>query len=149
MFQTESTFSSVRKLLETDSKSALSAEDLDTELWLLLTKKVREPSDLLNIPTSVGTYFASRYLQWEVGNGGFVQAAENVPEWFEAAEAGYSALGKHKSAALIHRARELLEANDESGLEALDAEMLPEEWEIDEERVAFVRAHRLEFESVQ
>ena len=149
MFKLEGSFESVRQLLEADAKSPMPDDDLDTELWLLLTRQIHAPRDLRRMPESVATYFASRYLQWEVGNGGFAQAAESIPEWFELAETGYIARGKPKSAAIIHRARSLLVAGDEAGLEGLDAEIPTDEWEIDTERVAFVREHRTEFQSIR
>jgi hypothetical protein len=149
MFDFESKYKSVRHLLEEDARTPLAAEELDDQLWLLLSKRIQKSTDLENLPSVIGTYFASRYLQWEVGNGGFGQAAENIPEWFETAEAGYGALGKRKSAELIRKARALILSGDEEALVQLDSELPHDEWEIDEERVEFVRAHAAEFKSLR
>jgi hypothetical protein len=149
MFKHESSYTTVHALLAPDAKAPLSADDFDTELWLLLTHRIHSPNDLKKLPDAVGIYFASRYVQWEVGNGGFAQAAENIPEWFESAAAGYLALGKPKSAALIRKAIPVLGSGDDEALEALDSEIPPDEWEIDGERVEFVRSHRQEFEGVR
>jgi hypothetical protein len=153
MFKFESDYKTVAALLDADTKTPLEAGKFDDELWLLLTKKVHNPSDLKKYPETVGVYFASRYVQWEVGNGGFAQAAENVPEWFALAASGYESLGKPKFAALIRKAMTLLQSGSEdtleAQLEALDAEIPAGEWEIDNERVEFVRKHRSDFAGIR
>jgi hypothetical protein len=155
MFEFEGKFESVRELLERDAREPLPDEELDDQLWLLLTKRIESPRDLRGLPPEIGIYFASRYLQWEVGNGGFAQAASNIPEWFALAETGYGALGQPASAALIKEARMLLSDNEhelaerEAQLEKLDAKIPQEGWEIDAERVRYVRQHRTAFQAVR
>ena len=153
MFKFESSYKSVTALLDADTKTPLNADTFDEELWLLLNRKIDRPEDLKKYPDPVGIYFASRYVQWEVGNGGFTQAAENVPEWFEPAASGYQSLGKPKAAALIKKAISLLQTGDgeslEAQLEALVEEIPTDEWWIDPARVEYVRNHRDAFEVVR
>lgn len=153
MFKFESSYQSLTALLDADAKTPLDADDFDEELWLLLTKKIDRPDDLTKYPAAVGVYFASRCVQWEVDNGGFVQAAENVPAWFPLAASGYQTLGKPKSAALITKAMAILRtASDdslESQLEALNKEIPADEWSIDGDRVEYARKHRRDFALVR
>jgi hypothetical protein len=146
-------FESVPALMEEDSRSMLDDEQFDDELWKLLTRRIQGPGDLRDHASEVSVYYASRLLQWEVGNGGFVQAAINTPEWFELAEAGYRTLGKPEFAALIRKARGFLSEGDpdlaEASLERLDAELPSVEWAIDLERVRYVRANRAAFQAVR
>jgi Domain of unknown function (DUF4375) len=154
MFEFKSRFSSVAELLQTDAAETLDDGEFDDQLWLLLTSRIESPADLRGLPAEVGVYYASRLLQWEVDNGGFAQAAGNIPEWFSLAEAGYLALGKSKAAVLIRKARGFLSEDDdelsmrEDMFEQLDAELSKLEWEIDVDRVRYVRQHRSVFVDV-
>lgn len=90
-------------------------------------------------------YFSSRLVQWEVGNGGFAQAAENVLDWMPYALHGYLALNNHDGALLIQKALDIVsnyKIENQSmfdALEALDEEMNTDWWEVDTARVAYVR----------
>lgn len=101
-------FATVAALFHQDEASPLEWTTFDDELWGLLCEKITDPSEFDNYPRPVSVYFASRWLQWEVGNGGFAQAAYNGPEWFEMAAIGYADLGKPKAAALIKEALQML-----------------------------------------
>jgi hypothetical protein len=166
-------FTTVDGLLDQDEASPLEWSTFDDELWLLLSERITSPSQLAGHPPPVAVYFASRWLGWEVGNGGFAQAAYNIPEWFEMAAAGYAALGKPNAVALIKDAlqilskeREILERKgllsnpqiklheisrhfNESDMNALDAQIPDDEWWIDEERVAYVRKNRAAFRGIK
>jgi len=164
-------FTNIDALLDQDEASPLERGTFDDALWLLLSGRITDPSQLDNYPHPVGVYLASRWLQWEVGNGGFAQAAYNIPEWFEMAAIGYAALGKPKAVALIKEALQMLSSerdilmrkgllNDttirevfrhfsESDMAALDARIPDDEWEIDEERVAYVRKNRDAFRGIK
>lgn len=83
-------FSSLAELLEHDSKPPLESGEFDDNVWMLLGEIIESVDALDNVPHPVALYFASRYLEWEVGNGGFAQAAYNIPDWFEAAAIGYA-----------------------------------------------------------
>jgi len=142
----------------------------DDELWMHLSDRFSNPSELEDYPHPVGVYLASRWLEWEVGNGGFAQAAYNIPEWFELAAIGYAALGKPKAVALIReslqilqREREMLQKKglleqttigevfrhfSESEMAALDSGIPEDEWWIDEERVEYVRKNRDAFRGI-
>src|SRR5215813_1372116 len=101
-------FTNIDALLDQDEASPLERGTFDDALWVLLSGRITDPSQLDNYPHPVGVYLASRWLQWEVGNGGFAQAAYNIPEWFEMAAIGYAALGKPKAVALIKEALRML-----------------------------------------
>lgn len=145
----------------------MASSEFDDALWLLLCDlSLRE---LEQLPPPVRHYFASRYLQWDVGNGGFAQAAYNIPEFFGPAADGYEALGYRDAARLIRDAmkylpkeraelerKNLLSATidkvfdhfNESRMAAFDAKIREMPWEIDAERVAYVRKHRDVFRSL-
>ena len=159
-------FTTVDALLDEDEASPLEWETFDDELWLPLSDKITDPSELEDYPHPVGVYLATRWLEWEVGNGGFAQAAYNIPEWFELAAIGYTSLGKLKAVALIREALQMLSKErdtlkrkglakpadttihdvfrhfSESDMAALDSRIPEEEWWIDEERVAYVRRNQ-------
>ena len=160
-------FTTVDALLDQDEASPLEWETFDDELWLLLSDRITDPSELDDYPHPVGVYLASRWLEWEVGNGGFAQAAYNIPQWFESAAIGYATLGKPKAVALIKEALQMLNPErgtlsrkglladttihevfrhfSESDMAALDSRIPEDEWWIDEERVAYVRRNREAF----
>jgi hypothetical protein len=169
-------FTTVAALLDQDEASPLEWGTFDDELWLLLSDRITHPSELDDYPPPVGVYLASRWLEWEVGNGGFAQAAYNMPQWFERAAIGYAALGKPRASALIEEALQMLSserdtlkrkgllmrklADDkaihevfshfkESDMAALDSRIPEDEWWIDEERVAYVRKNRDAFRAVK
>jgi hypothetical protein len=163
-------FDTIAALFDEDAARPMSLSDLDDALWLLLIAKIAEPAELARYEPPVGVYLASRWLESEVGNGGFAQAAYNIPQWFELAEAAYAALGKRRAAALIRDARRLLPAElalldakrlrdgatieevfrhfDESALAALDQQIPEDEWWIDDERIEYARRHQSSFRKV-
>ena len=164
-------FTTVDALLDQDEESPLEWGTFDDELWLLLSDKITDPLELENYPLPVGVYLASRWLEWEVGNGGFAQGAYNIPQWFELAAIGYAALGKPKAVALIKEALQMLSDErdtlqrkgllkdttihevfrhfSESDMAALDSRIPEDEWWIDEERVAYVRKNRNDFHGIK
>jgi hypothetical protein len=101
-------FTTVDALFDHDEASPLEWNTFDDELWSLLCGRIADPSEFDNYPRPVRVYIATRWLQWEVGNGGFAQAAYNGPEWFEMAAIGYADLGKPKAVALIKEALQML-----------------------------------------
>jgi hypothetical protein len=52
-------------------------------------------------------YYASHLMESDVANGGFPQAAYNIPEPFEAAAYGYEAIGHIAAAEAIRKAHAL------------------------------------------
>lgn len=153
---------SLDELMKRDELDELE-DDFDTELWRLLCKRITTVESLQVWPEPVRAYYASRLLEWEVGNGGFAQAAMNIPEWFEEAAKGYEVLGKPKCAALIREAAEfavseahaLSEAGaslesafeyfDEAVFEIFDSQLNKLGWWAEEDRIDFVRANRAAF----
>jgi hypothetical protein len=158
---------SVSHLMDLDEagQAGEGANGFDDQLWVLLTARVDTPAQAASLPEPVWVYLASRWLEWEVGNGGFPQAAYNIPEWFELAELGYRKLGLDAAAALIGRARRMVTAGEsrgfiaryigvlfaqfrESKLAQLDAELDSVGWWADDVRLAYVRKNRGAFRSL-
>jgi hypothetical protein len=151
------------------ARGELSTSEFDDALWLALCNVVndRDEAAFAALPTPVRLYFASRLVEWDVGNGGFAQAAYNVPHLFALAREGYAALGLPAAAALIARAEQLIaeghgdfdvdleddigEAFDEfaeSPLAELDDEIDEAGWWATEQRTAYVLEHRADFEGL-
>jgi hypothetical protein len=159
----------LKALLDEDDESPMDPKELDDQLWELLSERVTSIEEAKNYPRSAVLYVASRRLQWDVGNGGFAQAAYNIPEWFPLAAEGYQELGKVSSAQLIRKAIKLLPAEiaeierkkllsaaidhvfehfQSSQMAKLDSKIVEVDWYIDDERVAYVRQHRDTFRSI-
>lgn len=159
----------LKTLLDEDDKEQMDPEELDSELWDLLSERITSIEEAKNYPRPAVLYVASRSLQWDVGNGGFAQAAYNIPEWFPLAAEGYQELGKVSSAQLIRDAIKLLPAETtelerkglfsatikhvfkhfkSSQISRLDSKIVEADWYIDVERVAYVRQHRDTFRSI-
>jgi hypothetical protein len=158
---------SVSQLMDLDEAGLVGegGYGFDDQLWLLLTARVDKPDDAASLPEPVWVYLASRWLEWEVGNGGFPQAAYNIPAWFELGELAYRKLGLEAAAALVARARKMVAMGEsrgfiargigelfsrfrESKLAELDAELDSVGWWADEVRLAYVRNNRAAFRSV-
>jgi hypothetical protein len=84
--------------------------EFDDALWLALCERVRSVADLEALPEVARNYYASRYVEWEVGNGGFAQAVLNIPEYMEMGALAFEALQKPQVAARIREALALLKA---------------------------------------
>lgn len=149
-------------------RGEIDTDTFDEALWLALCDVVndRDNESFAVLPVAVRHYFASRYVEWEVGNGGFAQAAFNVPHLFADAREAYASLGLPEAAELIATAErliaeghaqfgadpkgdigELFEEFAESALAELDARTDTAGWWATEQRIAFVLAHRSQFES--
>lgn len=158
-------FESISALIDAEERCQLHDATFDDELWLFLVRRINTPQDAARLPRPVALYYSSRLLQWEVGNGGFAQAAFNVPEWFELAASGYEEIGAPKFAALIREAMSLLPTENretfnaeeigdlfqqfsESRLARLNERLGGIEWEADAKRLQYVRDNRQAFRSV-
>ena len=159
-------YSSVAALINADESGRLDDSAFDDELWLLLCERIAAPQDVGRLTKPVVLYYASRYVQWEVGNGGFAQAAYNVPEWFEFAASWYEEVGLLEFAALIREAiallplenrettfdaqeiGELFDQFSESRLARLDDRLNGSGWEADSRRVQYVRENKDAFRGV-
>jgi len=164
-------FKSISALIDYDATSPMDSGEFDDNLWILLCKKIGSPKDLEAFRHPVAVYYASRLLEWEVGNGGFAQAVYNIPDWFEYAAIGYAALGKRKAVQLIRDALALLKGEredlkekrlldgttigelfahfSESRMIELDKRIPEDEWWIDDERIEYVRKNKDAFREVQ
>jgi len=83
---------------------SISEETLDSALWMLTCRLLSSDEQAAQLPNPVLNYYASRLMEWEVGNGGFAQAAYNIPHWFERAAEGYDAIGHSSGAQRIREA---------------------------------------------
>jgi hypothetical protein len=157
-------FATLNDLLAADARGEISDTTFDDELWFFMTSKNGPYEQPLRGNVFVRNYVASRLLQWEVGNGGFAQAAYNAPEWFEPAALGYEALGLPLAAERIRTAISLIahgaanftrgpgvtieqvfSAFTESALSALDEGLDSIGWWATERRVVYVRTNRESF----
>lgn len=98
-------FETLGALMSADEAGTLTDDEFDHTLWLLVCRAIpATPEAAADLPKPVIDYYASRRIENDVGNGGFTQAAYNMPEWFEAAANGYDAMGNASAAALIRHA---------------------------------------------
>jgi Domain of unknown function (DUF4375) len=138
----------VADVIAADQAKPMHDSDFDDALWLALSGRIHSATDLAQYPAGVRMYFATRMVEWEIGNGGFEQVFENgVDEYFPAAKAGYSLLGDEASALLLDQATAA--RDDDAALSALDDSLDGPPWNgvpwSDAKRIAYVRAHRGEF----
>ena len=159
---------SIAVVLELDRRSGFKDwSEFDSALWQAVCEVVESRESLDDLPEPVRVYYATRYLEWEVGNGGFAQAAMNIPELFEPAARGYEVLGKPKLAKFVRDAARLAEregdnidAAREGRLEGtfeyfrertfddFDKRLDEVGWfKNDEQRLDYVRSHREIFAS--
>ncbi|HVX86882.1 MAG TPA: DUF4375 domain-containing protein [Phycisphaerae bacterium] len=121
-------------------------------------------------PESVRLFYACYDINYQVGNGGFAQAAYNVPELLPMAQKAFERFGRKQAAGLCRLAIEMLPAElrehldkglrdrpqiqdvfehfSESEMRALD-ENLPEEFWADDALQEHVQRHRKDFESIE
>jgi hypothetical protein len=163
-------FESISALMEADAKGSLSDEDFDRHLgWFLGRAMPRTPAESLSISEPVLVYWATSLLEYNVFNGGFAQAAYNVPEWFELAARGYEQLGRPIAADRIRQAAKLSQKEQatvtwlkrrraeiraifahfsESSLRALDQNLYEIGWDVTSARIQIARANREAFASL-
>jgi len=155
-------YPTLRELLSADSRGEVTIETLDDLLWYFLTGTDGPHDNPAGHPAPVVHYFASKLMEFEVGNGGFAQAAYNIPEWFDMAADGYDAIGAPACAGRVRQAKNLVEQENKRFSRGPDAtigqvfsEFAESElgkfdegldeigwWDVDKKRIAYVRAHR-------
>ena len=147
--------------MDADKAGALDDDRFDDELWIVLTDLISTPDQAKEFPEPIWIYLASRWIEWEVGNGGFAQAAFNIPEWFPLAAEAYKKLGLNEASQLILEAEKLMRSGDkrdgnftasdigdlfqqfsESDIAKLDSRLDQVGWWADEIRLAYVRKNR-------
>jgi hypothetical protein len=117
----------------------------------------RDPS-FERLPDPVRLFWAGRYVEWDVGNGGFPQVAFNRPDLLKDARDCYLAIGHKASAERISVAIELVREGEadyqskdigglfdefrESKLAALDDNLDGIGWWATEDRVKYAAQHR-------
>jgi hypothetical protein len=163
---TRQNFASIAELMDAYEGGEIRDEQFDDDLWLMVLPFIAAPSDRERYGDPVLAYFGSRLMQWEVGNGGFAQAAYNYPEWFETAAWGYDAIGVPRAAALIREAMpllseegrettfnadeigELFEQFAESKLAQLDGRLDECGWWATQARLRYVRQNSAAFRAI-
>lgn len=120
-------------------------------------------------PESVQFFYACYDINYQVGNGGFAQAAYNIPQLLPVAKRAFEQFGREKAADLCLRAVAMLPAElqaqlakglkdrpsldevfkhfDESKMAVLDQD-LPEEFWADDALQRLVERNRTAFESI-
>ena len=92
-------------------------EELDTAMWDVACRYFPlKPGDP-DLPDALLVYYATRLIHWEVENGGFAQVAMYHAEYLEAAEIGFLGLERPDLAALVNKARSIIQ----SETDAIDA----------------------------
>ena len=121
-------------------------------------------------PESVQLFYACYDINYQVGNGGFAQAAYNVPELLPIAQKAFERFGRKRAADLCRRAVEMLPAElrvhlekglrdrqsieeifehfDESEMTRLDKNLHKEFW-ADDALQELVQRNRKDFEMVR
>lgn len=161
------TFDSVGATLDHDERREFPWDALDEQVWMWIASHARQPATQL--PRRVARWFACRNVEWDVSNGGFAQAAFNVPELFPLAAEGYRALGRDGCAQLIDDATRVLarerrtlerkglfskaigavfEHFESSRMAEFDERIVPWEWEAGLARSAYIRRHREDFRAL-
>jgi hypothetical protein len=156
-------FESITALMKADAAGSLSDEELDRYLNWFLVRILQDPVDCAGVPEPVVTYWATGMIQADVLNGGFAQAAYNIPEWFGLAAEGYSRLDRPAAAERIRQAAQLSQRElqtvswlrrrgaqigaifrhfQQSSLKALDRNLYEIGWDVTEQRRQLVRENR-------
>jgi len=163
-------FESITALMAADTAATVSDENFVRHLdWFLGHVMPYAAADCHGLPEPVVLYWATGLMEYNVFNGGFAQAAYNIPDWFELAAMGYEQLGRPIAAdrvrqaaglALTERAsvswlkrrragiRAIFKHFRGSALKALDKDLYEIGWEIAEPRIQLARAHRAVFASL-
>jgi Domain of unknown function (DUF4375) len=163
-------FDCISALMEADAAGSLSDEDFARHLgWFLGRVLPHSPADCLSIPEPVMVYWSTGLMEYNVFNGGFAQAAYNIPEWFEVAAIGYERLGRPIAADRIRQAaklslkeqatvswlkrrraeiRAIFNHFRQSTLRDLDKDLYEIGWDITQARIELARANREAFASL-
>jgi hypothetical protein len=96
-------------------------------------------------PESVRMFYACYDINFQVGNGGFSQAADNVPELLPIAKEAFEQFGRKRAADLCGRALSMLSGSSGSEWTELDEETLPNEFWADDALQELVQQHRQDF----
>ena len=136
-------------------------------LAIPLDCSIKNETQLAHLPARVRTFYAAWQTSADLLNGGFAQAAYNNPHLFGDASLGFLELDLPEQAALIGRAKKLVDEGHanfetpkggdigdlfhemaESAFAALDEESEALDFWPVTRRVEYALLHRVEFESV-
>src|SRR5262249_31710528 len=97
-------FNSVSEIIERDEDAPMSVDDFNDTLWERLADIAPAHEKLNTFPTAVRFYYTGRYIKWQIGNGGFAQAAYNCPELFIHGVEAYTAINMPDMSKLLAKA---------------------------------------------
>jgi len=140
-------------------------EDIASALY----ERYEDLPSICDWPTVVRYFFACYDLNYQVGNGGFAQAAYNVPELFPIAVEAFEYFGHQEAAQLCQTAiamlppelaehfkkgltdspdlQEVFDHFDDSAMQTLD-EQIPDNFWVDDRLQQLVEENRNEFLSI-
>jgi hypothetical protein len=158
---------SLRDLFAADEKTRLQPWEFSERLASRLYARVEKHRDFPHWPKPAQIFYACYNLIFQVGNGGFAQAAYNIPHLFDLAAEGYSALDLEHFAATIREISRALPKElrdhqskglqghptiddvfahfEESKLAAFDGVTSEASWWLGDNLNDFARQHRSEF----
>jgi hypothetical protein len=160
-------FESIGALMTADAAGSLSDDEFVRHLgWFLGRLPPHTAADCHGLPGPILVYWATGLMEYNVLNGGFAQAAYNIPDWFELAASGYERLGRPRAAERIRQAAELALTErasvswlkrrraeiraifghfGQSALKKLDGDLDEIGWNVRTARIQLARSHRAEF----
>jgi hypothetical protein len=159
---------SLTDLLEADRAIQMEDDELDDRLWAVVSHACSDVARREHLPEPIRMYYAGRLIEWEVGNGGFAQAAFNVPDLLGDAAKAYELLSLPEAAQRVRKAQKIVERGRsglvrsigltiaevfaqfrKSPLAKLDEGLDEIGWWAVRPRMAYVRTHREVFISLQ
>ncbi len=156
-----SSFKDIAEGFQAFERGEIDIDLFDDVLHTVLSYHLMDLGDLNAAPRPVALFYAARTLEFDVGNGGFAQAAYNYPDWFGLAAEGYRAFDLPLAAERIEKARTLLpgerrlftatrighlfEQFQESRLAKLDSDLDGCGWWAIEARIAYAVRHKDSF----
>jgi hypothetical protein len=165
-----SLFESMAALMSADAAGSLSDDDFARHWgWFLRRILPYAAADCHDFPEPVIVYWATGLMEYNVFNGGFAQAAYNIPDWFVLAAIGYEQLGRPIAAGRIRQAAGLALTEQArvswlkrrraeiraifahfrgSALKDLAKDLSEIGWDVTAARIQLDRAHRAVFASL-
>ena len=140
-----------QSFFETDNQEKFESWQFSEKLASLLYRRFNEENDFLTWPDPVKIYYACYDMNFQVGSGGFEQAAFNIPSLFKWAAIGYNELGLEKYAQVLIKVTESVskeKQNPEIDLSEYDYVTEEEEWWLGENLNNYARSHSEQFISL-
>ncbi|WP_395738196.1 hypothetical protein [Prosthecobacter sp.] len=97
-------FETFQDLFDEDAESPMEPWTISEQLMALLYERVNSKNDFDAWPEPPRFYYACLEMEYQVGNGGFAQAAYNVPHLFSVAIQGHEAVGNTYQTGILREA---------------------------------------------